>query len=320
MELQVLRTSELAQTSSGDAQSLIEAFLRGLDVKESSRRLYGRTLKQFFAWVDLEGKQLPELKKADIAEYKNYLETRLKLSPLTVGSYIVSLRKFYEWVEAEGLYKNIAKGIKTPQRSQVFEKQYLSEKKSGELLEHFKGESLRNFAIVNLMLRTGLRTIEVSRLQVGDICYMGEQRVLKIWGKGKTEAEKGKDYNFVVLTDKAYLPIKNYLEATRKGARSGEPLFTSTSRQNSGEQLSTRTISGLCKEGLKAIGLDGHEYTAHSLRHTTASPLLGHGQTLLAVQHVLRHASVNTTQRYTKQKERELRLMDAPENALDFAF
>jgi integrase/recombinase XerC/integrase/recombinase XerD len=170
------------------------------------------------------------------------------------------------------------------------------------------------------MLRTGLRTIEVSRLQIGDICYMGEKRVLKIWGKGKTEAEKGKDYNFVVLTDKAYLPIRNYIEATRKGARSGEPLFTSTSRQNKGEKLSTRTISGLCKEGLKSIGLDGNEYTAHSLRHTTASLLLGHGQTLLAVQHVLRHASVNTTQRYTKQKERELRLIEAPENALDFAF
>lgn len=315
-----MRTSELAQTSSGDAQSLIEAFLRGLDVKESSRRLYGRTLKQFFAWVDLEGKQLPELTKADIAEYKSHLENGLKLSPLTVGSYIVSLRKFYEWVETEGLYKNIAKGIKTPQRSQVFEKQYLSEEKSGELLEHFKEGSLRNYAIVNLMLRTGLRTIEVSRLQIGDICYMGEKRVLKIWGKGKTEAEKGKDYNFVVLTDKAYLPIRNYIEATRKGARSGEPLFTSTSRQNKGEKLSTRTISGLCKEGLKSIGLDGNEYTAHSLRHTTASLLLGHGQTLLAVQHVLRHASVNTTQRYTKQKERELRLIEAPENALDFAF
>ena len=320
MELQVLGKSQVARIPSGEAQSLKEAFLRGLDVKESSRRLYGRTLKQFFAWVDLEGKQLPELTKADIAEYKSHLENGLKLSPLTVGSYIVSLRKFYEWVETEGLYKNIAKGIKTPQRSQVFEKQYLSEEKSGELLEHFKEGSLRNYAIVNLMLRTGLRTIEVSRLQIGDICYMGEKRVLKIWGKGKTEAEKGKDYNFVVLTDKAYLPIRNYIEATRKGARSGEPLFTSTSRQNKGEKLSTRTISGLCKEGLKSIGLDGNEYTAHSLRHTTASLLLGHGQTLLAVQHVLRHASVNTTQRYTKQKERELRLIEAPENALDFAF
>lgn len=320
MELQVLGKSQVARIPSGEAQSLREAFLRGLDVKESSRRLYGRTLKQFFAWVDLEGKQFPELTKADIAEYKSHLENGLKLSPLTVGSYIVSLRKFYEWVETEGLYKNIAKGIKTPQRSQVFEKQYLSEEKSGELLEHFKEGSLRNYAIVNLMLRTGLRTIEVSRLQIGDICYMGEKRVLKIWGKGKTEAEKGKDYNFVVLTDKAYLPIRNYIEATRKGARSGEPLFTSTSRQNRGEKLSTRTISGLCKEGLKSIGLDGNEYTAHSLRHTTASLLLGHGQTILAVQHVLRHASVNTTQRYTKQKERELRLIEAPENALDFAF
>ena len=315
-----MRTSELAQTSSGDAQSLIGAFLRGLDVKESSRRLYGRTLKQFFAWVDLEGKQLPELKKADIAEYKNYLETRLKLSPLTVGSYIVSLRKFYEWVEAEGLYKNIAKGIKTPQRSQVFEKQYLSEKKSGELLEHFKGESLRNFAIVNLMLRTGLRTIEVSRLQVGDICYMGEQRVLKIWGKGKTEAEKGKDYNFVVLTDKAYLPIKNYLEATRKGARSGEPLFTSTSRQNKGEKLSTRTISGLCKEGLKSIGLDGNEYTAHSLRHTTAVSILRAGGTLEDCQLTLRHSNPATTEIYTSFADEERRLERNVEGLIDDLF
>lgn len=319
MELQVFK-NEAALISSRDTQSLIGAFLGGLDVKESSRRLYGRTLKQFFSWVDLEGLRLPELTKADIAEYKSYLENTLKLSPLTIGSYIVSLRKFYEWIEAEGLYKNITKGIKTPQRSQAFEKQYLSERKSRELLEYFKGNSLRDYAIVNLMLRTGLRTIEVSRAQIGDICYMGEQRVLKIWGKGKSEADKGRDYNFVVLTEKTYLPIKNYLEATRRGAKSGEPLFTSNSHQNQGEQLSTRTISGLCKEGLKAIGLDGKEYTAHSLRHTTASLLLGHGETLLAVQHVLRHASVNTTQRYTKLKEREMRLTNAPETALDFVF
>lgn len=300
--------------------SLTEAFLNALDVKENSRKLYGRTLRQFFVWVSLTNRSLSELTKSDITEYKYYLENVLKLSPLTIGSYIVSLRKFYEWIESEGLYKNIAKGIKTPQRSQTFEKQYLSEEKSRQLLGHFESLSLRDYAIVNLMLRTGLRTIEVSRAQVGDICFMGEQRILKIWGKGKSEAEKGKDYNFVVLTDKTYLPIKNYLETCRRGARSGEPLFTSNSNQNQGEGLSTRTISGICKQGLKSIGLDGREYTAHSLRHTTASLLLGHGQTLLAVQHVLRHASVNTTQRYTKLKEREMRLQNAPETALDIAF
>ena len=320
MELCLFKEKEVAQGLRGEIQNLIGAFLNGLDVKESSRKLYGRTLRQFFAWVELTGRSLSELTRADATEYKSYLETTLKLSPLTIGSYIVSLRKFYEWVENEGLYKNIARGIKSPQRSQAFEKQYLSEEKSRELLGHFEALSLRDYAIVNLMIRTGLRTIEVSRAQVEDICYMGEQRILKIWGKGKTEAEKGKDYNFVVLTDKAYLPIKNYLEGARRGARSGEPLFTSNSNQNHGEKLSTRTISGICKEGLKSIGLDGKEYTAHSLRHTTASLLLGHGQPLLAVQHVLRHQSVNTTQRYTKCKERELRLQNAPETALDFAF
>lgn len=320
MELSLFASREVAQGLRGDIKSLIGAYLNGLDVKESSRRLYGRTLRQFFAWVELTGRSLPELTKADATEYKGYLENVLKLSPLTVGSYIVSLRKFFAWVENEGLYKDITRGIKTPQRSQAFEKQYLSEEKSRELLEHFKESSLRDYAIVNLMLRTGLRTIEVSRAQVGDICFMGEQRVLKIWGKGKTEAEKGKDYNFVVLTDRAYLPILNYLESSRKGSRSGEPLFTSDSNRNQGKQLSTRTISGICKQGLKAIGLNGREYTAHSLRHTTASLLLEHGETLLAVQHVLRHASVNTTQRYTRQKEKELRIRHAPETALDFAF
>lgn len=318
MDLVLFKQQGIAQER--DTQSLISTFLNGLDVKESSRKLYGRTLRQFFTWVELTGRNLSTLTKADAAEYKSYLETRLKLSPLTVGSYIVALRKFYSWVENEGMYKDITKGIKTPQRSQAFEKQYLSEEKSRALLEHFEGLSLRDYAIVNLMLRTGLRTIEVARAQVGDICYMGEQRILKIWGKGKTEAEKGKDYNFVVLTDKTYLPIRNYLEVTRRGARGGEPLFTSISHQNQGEQLTTRTISGICKGGLKAIGLDGKEYTAHSLRHTTASLLLEQGQPLLAVQHVLRHASVNTTQRYTKQKEREMRLRHAPEEALDFAF
>lgn len=170
------------------------------------------------------------------------------------------------------------------------------------------------------MLRTGLRTIEITRAKIGDICFIGEKRVLKVWGKGRSESEKGRDYNFVVLTDKSYLPIKNYLEASRKGAKSGDPLFASTSHRNQGQQLTTRTVSGLCKDGLKAIGLDGREYTAHSLRHTTACSLLEHGRSLIEVQHVLRHSSPNTTQIYTKMKERELRLREAPEAALDMAF
>ncbi len=316
----IINRTEIIRGSKNEIQSLTEAFLAGQNVRESSKKLYSRTLRQFFLWVSKTGKALPDLKWIDILEYKAYLETELKLSSLTVGSYLVSLRKFYEWTEAQKLYPNIARGIKTPHRSQTFEKGFLSDSKSRELLSYFEGVSLRDFAIVNLMLRTGLRTIEVSRATIGDICFMGERRILKVWGKGRTEGEKGKDYNFVVLTDKAYNPIKNYLEAARKGAKAGDPLFCSVSRQNKGEQLSTRTISGLCKDGLKAIGLDGREYTAHSLRHTTASSMLEHGRNLVEVQHVLRHSNPATTQIYTRLKEKELRLREAPEASLDEAF
>lgn len=294
-------------------RSLVANFVSGLDVKESSRSLYTRTITQYFNWLQEEGKDINTLTRADILEYKDSLLSS-GLSALTIGSYIVAVRKFYEWAEAEKIYPNIAKGIKTPKRVQAFKKQHLTDTKSGELLEHFQTLSLRDYAIVNLILRTGLRTIEVVRADIGDITFKGERRILKIWGKGHTEKD-----DFVILTDKAYQPIKNYLE-TRKGAKQGEPLFTSNSRQNAGERLTTRTISKICKEGLQAIGLDGKEFTAHSLRHTTAVAILKHGGSITDVQEVLRHTSPVTSQIYTESVKEELRLENAPEAMLDAAF
>ena len=224
------------------------------------------------------------------------------------------VRKFYEWTESLRIYPNIAKGIKTPPRRQAFKKQHLSETKSRELLEYYREKSLRDYAIVNLLLRTRLRTIEVVRADVGDITFKGERRVLLVWGKGHTEKD-----SFVVLTDKTYLPIREYLDS-RKGVKAGDPLFTSNSRQNLGERLTTRTISQICKEGLREVGLDGKEFTAHSLRHTTAVEILKKGGEITDVQRVLRHTSPVTSQIYTESIEEELRLQKSPESLLDNAF
>lgn len=283
------------------------------DVKESSKKLYARTLRLFFEWVANEGKQVAQLTKADIVEYKNALFEN-GLSSLSVASYLTSLRKFYEWAESEKLYPNIVKGVKTPRRTQAFKKQHLTEEKSAELLTHFEALSLRDYAIVNLILRTGLRTIEVVRADVGDITFKANRRILKVHGKGHDEKD-----DFVVLTDKAYQPIADYLK-TRKKAKASEPLFTSDSNRNTGERLTTRTISGLCKSGLKAVGLDGREFTAHSLRHTTAVMILKNGGELTEAQAVLRHTSPDTTQIYTESIKEELRLKDAPETRLDNVF
>lgn len=294
-------------------RGLVATFVAAQDVKQSSRDLYNRTLSQFFKWVEDTGRNLSTMSRVDILEYKDHL-TQEGLSALTIGSYIVSVRKFYEWAEANKLYPNIAKGVKTPKRVQAFKKQHLTDNKSSELLSYFEQKSLRDFAIVNLILRTGLRTIEVVRADIGDITFKGERRILKVWGKGHTEKD-----DFVVLSDKAYIPIANYL-ATRKGAKQGEPLFVSNSRQNQGERLTTRTISHLCKEGLQAVGLDGKEFTAHSLRHTTAVAILKHGGAITDVQSVLRHTSPVTSQIYTESVKEEMRLETAPEMMLDDAF
>lgn len=295
-------------------RDLVASFISSQDVSESSRKLYTRTLSLFFVWMERERKSLNKLSRKDVLEYKDYLQEQ-SLSSLTISSYITAVRKFYEWAEGEKLYPNIARGIKTPRRQQAFKKQHLTDTKSKELLEHFQNQSLRDYAIVNLILRTGLRTIEVVRANVEDITFKGERRILKVWGKGRLEKD-----DFVVLTDKTYLPIRKYLDTARRGAKPGEPLFTSTSHQNYGERLTTKTISSLCKDGLKAIGLDGKEFTAHSLRHTTAVAILKHGGQLTDVQSVLRHSSPVTSQIYTESVKEELRLRNAPETFLDEAF
>lgn len=298
---------------SRDWRLIVGMFIAAQDVCESSRGLYTRTLSQFFLWIERERRSLDSLSREDILEYKDHLLSS-GLSALTVSSYLVVVRKFYEWTEAEKIYPNIAKGIKTPRRKQAFKKQHLSEDKSRELLDYYREKSLRDYAIVNLLLRTGLRTIEAVRADVGDITFRGERRVLLVWGKGHTEKD-----SFVVLTDKAYSPIREYLDS-RKGAKAGEPLFTSNSRQNRGERLTTRTISAICKEGLREVGLDGKEYTAHSLRHTTAVEILKNGGEITDVQRVLRHTSPATSQIYTESIEEELRLQASPESLLDKAF
>lgn len=288
----------------------VEVFLGECDVRESSRNVYRRGLLYFFKWVEKTGRVISELTRADIIIFKESLLSTH--SNLLVAGYLVALRRFYEWCEGNKLYPNIAKGIKSPKRKNAYLKEHLRENQIAELLKHFEGD-VRDYAIVNLLLRTGLRCVEVIRLNVEDICFKGGQRILKVWGKGRDERD-----NFVVLTDKAYQPIKTYLD-TRGATTQKEPLFVSTSNRNLQGRLTTRTISKICKEGFRAIGIDGKEYTAHSLRHTTAVMLLKNGS-LADVQSVLRHASPATSQIYTKSIEEELRLANPSEMKLDTAF
>ena len=308
--MDIVKVAQEVVLNAQRVEVLIDSFIQAQDVKHSSKLLYRRTLKQFLNWVDARGYLLSELSRVEILQYKEDLLS-LGMSSLTVGSYITSVRRFYEWTEANKYYPNVAKGIKTPKRKQQFKKQPLIPAQATALLSYYESRALRDYAIINLLLRTGLRTIEVIRANVEDIVFKGSQRVLLVQGKGRDERD-----NFVLLTEKTYQPIAEYL-ATRKKLNSSDPLFISTSNNSKGERLSTRSISYLAKEGLKAIGLDERSFTAHSLRHTTAVNILRGGGSLEQAQMTLRHSNPATTQIYTATLNEERRLQNSGEALID---
>ena len=310
MDIVVRQAQDVATVNPQRIEELVDSFIASQDVKESSKLLYRRTLKQYFNWVDKKSYLLSEIARPQLLEYKEEL-LNSNMSSLTVGSYITSVRRFYEWTEANKFYPNVAKGIKTPKRKQQFKKQPLLPAQATALLSYYQDKALRDYAIVNLLLRTGLRTIEIIRANVEDITFKGSQRVLLVHGKGRDEKD-----NFVLLTDKTYQPIAEYL-TTRGKVNSSEPLFTSTSNNSKGERLSTRSISYIAKEGLKAIGLDERAFTAHSLRHTTAVNILRGGGSLEQAQMTLRHSNPATTQIYTATLNEERRLQNSGEALID---
>ncbi|MFZ1323444.1 MAG: tyrosine-type recombinase/integrase [Ignavibacteria bacterium] len=307
-----IENSALTNTSQR-LNTLIGSFINSQDVKDSSKALYKRTISQYFKWIDRNKFKQNEITRAEVLKYKQEL-LESGMSSLTVGSYITVVRKFYEWTEANKLYPNVAKNIKTPRRKQQFKKQSLTDSQAKSLLDHYKNkqfEALRDYAVISLLLRTGLRTVELIRANIEDVTMKEGKRILFIQGKGRDEKD-----NFVIITGKAFEPIEEYLK-TRGAYKVKEPLFTSVSNNNLGGRLTTRAISKIAKEGLIAIGLNDRNYTAHSLRHTTACSLIRKGVSLEHIQGVLRHSNPATTQIYLSSIAEETRLKENTEAVLD---
>jgi len=318
-----------------DIQKVVDAFLSSIDGQETTRKTYRKAILIFLDWISSSGRILSGMTPVDILAFKDSLLAKNK-SGLTINLYLSVVRRFYKWAKSHNLYPNIADGVSSVRTNRkTFKKMHLESEEGAHLLEYEaeakkvvgKSEShskilnavekeiaLRNFAMVNLMLRTGLRTVEVSRADIGDISYRKGKRILWIWGKGHVEKD-----DFVIMTDEAYAPIKDYLE-TRPGAEASEPLFVCEGLDSKGRRLSTRRIQAICKDGLRAIGLNGHEYSAHSLRHTTGTQILLNGGTLFDVQHVLRHSNPATSQLYVNTIMEDQRIADSSEELLDKSF
>ena len=204
--------------STDTPEDRISDFLDSLDVAEKSRATYERSLRQFILWLYESGRHTLELQREDILAYKEYLAG--SKSAYTVTLYLTSVRKLYQWLESKRAYPDITRGIKGAKKPKGFRKDTLSHEQLTQTLASIDAqtlEGLRDCAIVNLMARTGLRCIEVSRALVEDIRMEQGQEVLWIQGKGRDCKDE-----FVLLLPEALMLIKAYLQ-DRGRVRKEEP-------------------------------------------------------------------------------------------------
>lgn len=266
---------------------------------DSSKETYERNLTIFLTWLTENSVKNPQ--REDILAYKNYLQDK-NLSPLSVSNYLTAIKQFFHWTHVSNLYPDIAEHIKTgsgPKKGR-FCKDALSIDQVLTMLNAIDISTpagMRDFAMMNLMVRVGLRSVEVARANVGDLQQKENRHILWVQGKGRRTKDE-----FVVLNKDSLDPITTYL-ALRPNLRGQSPLFVSASHRNLDERLTTRSIRRIAKNILKEIDLDSPRLSCHSLRHTAVTLALRGGAPIRQAQRMARHASVLTTERYAHDLE-----------------
>ena len=272
-----------------------ELFNRYIDFLDSSPKTvetYTRALRQLFSYFSLNGITQPT--RGDILAFRDELKASGH-KPTTVQNYITATKIFFSWTEQEGLYPNVADHLKGAKLDREHKKDYLTSRQVKEVLagvDRSTEQGLRDYAMLFLMVTGGLRTIEVSRANIGDLRTLGDNSVLYVQGKGREEKT-----DYIKLSAPAEQAIRAYLKA--RGEKDEEaPLFSSTSNNNRGARLTTRSISGIVKTRLQQAGYDSEKLTAHSLRHTAVTLSLLAGKDITEVQQFARHANIATTMIY----------------------
>jgi integrase/recombinase XerC len=157
----------------------------------------------------------------------------------------------------------------------------------------------RDRALFELLYATGLRVSEAAGLDLEDVDFAS--RLLRVVGKGNKEriAPFGEAAEEALAT---YLPVRRERRRRAPDSGDGDPVFVNAR----GGRLTTRSMARLLKRRLRAAGLPS-EISPHALRHSFATHLLEAGADLRAIQELLGHASLSTTQKYTHLDAARLR-------------
>jgi len=263
------------------------------NVSDHTRRAYLRDLEGFRMFLDenLPGKDGGE----DLLRRVDHLMLRRYMAQLhgtnrksTIGRKLAAIRTFFRYLVREGIVKaNPGEMVSTP-RQEKYLPRTLSVDEAFALMDSGDGSGLlamRDRAIVEMLYSCGLRVSELTALDVGSVSL--EEGLVRVVGKGRKE-------RIVPVGRQAKEALRLYLEE-RNAPPDGDPLFLN----HRGGRLTPRSIQRHLKKYLLMAGIL-KEATPHSLRHSFATHLLDGGADLRAIQELLGHASLSTTQKYTQ--------------------
>jgi integrase/recombinase XerD len=279
----------------GEDAQRIDAFLDSLWAEHGLARhsldAYRRDLAGLARWLAPQGPPLAEAGQAELLRYLSDLAAN-GYSPRSSARLLSALRRFYAWQTQCGVrVDDPSAGIAAPKPGRPLPKA-LSESQVEALLSAPDTDTalgLRDRAMLELMYATGLRVSELVGLSTTQVNL--RQGVLRVLGKGSRE-------RLVPLGEEAQHWLERYLAEARPqlaGAQRLDPVFVSRKRCALGRQQFWTVV----KRHALAAGIDPDMVSPHRLRHSFATHLLNHGADLRALQMMLGHSSLSTTQIYT---------------------
>ena len=209
---------------------------------------------------------------------------------------LATIRSFFNYIcnKRHLLEENPCKDVDTPKQMKALPR-YLTLHECLSLLESVDGPHReRDYCILTLFLNCGLRISELIGLDITDI----QDYALRVLGKGNK-------VRVVYLNGACKDALNRYMEVRRPiSGKDRNALFLSG--QN--KRISRSTVHALVKKHLSVAGLDSERYSSHKLRHTAATLMLQNGVDVKAVQEVLGHEHLNTTEIYTHIDNEALRV------------
>jgi site-specific recombinase XerD len=281
-----------------EALTAYDRDLRARSMAERTRRAYAVDLGQFVEWAKGGGLELGKVRHRDVRRDGAGL-SRDGAAPATVARKLAAIRGLFDFlVRTERVGENPADLVSSPKREQKLPR-VLTGEQARSLLERIPARTpleLRDRAMLELAYSCGLRCEEIVNLDVSSFDFETEQ--LRVFGKGSKE-------RLLPVGEPAQRALRRYLERGRH-ALATNPRETALFLSKSGRRLSnsdvTRRLALWVREAALAAGV-----SPHALRHSFATHLLEGGADLRTIQELLGHASISTTQVYTRVDAARLR-------------